>query len=199
MRFLTLDQAKNNVADAAAKVCVFLICVQQKLTQPMKQVFKGITLHEYEALTKCWIQVFFQTSQGRVMCNQASSGLLSLNNIDRLSYLNNILIIKLPRPVHEAPLTELSHGFILVINSLLLNNELLHALVKMNFSLNSQDGKFEAMPNILLVLSRQSGRQLGLQVVYLGKCTFSQDQAMLEMKLQRKIEVHPVLCQSLVL
>lgn len=52
MRFLTLSQAKNNVANAAAKVCVFLICVQQKLTQPVKQVFEGIALHEYKALTE---------------------------------------------------------------------------------------------------------------------------------------------------
>lgn len=142
-------------------------------------------------LLKCWIQVFFQTSQGRVMHNQASSRLLSLNNIDRLSYLNNILIIKLPRPAHEAPLTKLSRGFVSVVNSLLLNDELLCASVEMNFSLNSQDGKFGAVPNISLVLSHQSGRQLGSQVVHLGECAFSQDQATLEMKLQCEIEAHP--------
>ena len=125
------------------------------------------------------------------MRNQASSRLLSLNNIDRLSYLNNILIIKLPRPAHGAPLTKLSRGFVSVVNSLLLNDELLRTSVEMNFSLNSQDGKFGAVPNILLVLSHQSGRQLGSQVVHLGECAFSQDQATLEMKLQCEIEAHP--------
>ena len=77
------------------------------------------------------------------------------------------------------------------MNSLQLNDELLCASVEMNFLLDSQDGSFAAVPDILLVLSHQSGKRLSLQIVFLGECAFSQDQEVFERKLQREIEACP--------
>lgn len=72
-----------------------------------------------------------------------------------------------------------------------LNPRFISVDVGMNYPLDSPDGSFSAIPDIALLLNRQSGKRVGSEVAFLGECAFSQDQDALELKLQNEIDAYP--------
>lgn len=76
---------------------------------------------------------------------------------------------------YKAPLIQLSHVLIPIMQNLPFNEELIHPTVEMNYTIKSSDGSFEVIPNLAMILSCQLGSCMGTQpqVTYICKCAFS--------------------------
>lgn len=71
------------------------------------------------------------------------------------------------------------------------DDDLIRPSVEMNLPLKSRSGDFNAIPDIAILLARQSGLRLNSEIVFLGECAFSQNEEILLKKLQLEVDAHP--------
>ncbi|KIK78474.1 hypothetical protein PAXRUDRAFT_16854 [Paxillus rubicundulus Ve08.2h10] len=146
---------------------------EREETDMMMKIFDQVSLREYQAIT--------QIMESNALVKKA-----------RLTHIvfEGILIVELPRSVHEVPLSELRGALAPLIDQMHYDNALIHPLVEMNLSLKSSSGDFSATPDLSIHLACLSGRWLKPEFLCIGECAFSQDKETLLKKLQLKIDAH---------
>lgn len=129
----------------------------------------------------------YRQDQGRV-----NGSLLAPNNepiFCRWSYLrdDNILLIEMRSPIHEAPFEHLSLIFTLFLHGFRHRNNPVLTKISMNSKLTS----VSAIPDMAITMDTVTGNYWSHEVLVIGECAFAQDAGSVLRKIKYEIAGHP--------